>query len=157
MGAPERRANERRVRQSREARIAAGACSSKKLEDVKDYTVTRAGELRLWWGKAVAGQKPGRDRDGVVLRACRRVFDLRRIAELDRYGVAQHVAERPLSIARAIQKTVVLTDKHTDEIAVRGLGKVEDARNLRTCELSRRRRDRLLATEQTVQNVAARA
>ncbi len=98
-----------------------------------------------------------RDRDGVVLRACRRVFDLRRIAELDRYGVAQHVAERPLSIARAIQKTVVLTDKHTDEIAVRGLGKVEDARNLRTCELSRRRRDRLLATEQTVQNVAARA
>src|SRR5437764_474699 len=67
-----------------------------------------------------------------------------------------YVAKAPFAIPCAVEKAVIPSYENADHIAVRGLGEIEDPRNLRTSRLCRCR-DRLLASQQTVQGVPARA
>src|SRR2546423_14365698 len=68
----------------------------------------------------------------------------------------QHVTKAPFAIPGAVEKAVIPSYENTNHIAECGLGEVEDPRNLRTSRLCRCR-DRLLASQQTVQRVPARA
>src|SRR5438045_5734173 len=68
----------------------------------------------------------------------------------------RNTSRRLHSPSRAVEKAVFPSYENADHIAERGLSEVEDPRNLRTSRLCRCR-DRLLASQHTVQGVLARA
>jgi hypothetical protein len=71
--------------------------------------------------------------------------------------MSQYVTKSPCAIPSGIEKAVVPADDRTDHIPVGRLREVEDSRNLRANRRLPRREDRLLTTEQAVQDVAPRA
>ena len=87
-------------------------------------------KLGLGWREAVARKKAGRDRDRIALRARCRVFDLRRVTELDRHRVSHYVTKAPVAIPGGVEEAVVSSNQDAHEITVGGLREVENPRDL---------------------------
>jgi len=75
------------------------------------------------------------------------------MTELDGDRMSDHIPEAPVAISVRVEKAIIATHQHADEIAVRRLSEVEDARNFGTNRWLPGCGERLLATEQAVQAV----
>ena len=128
---PERRTHQRRVGNSRDAHIAGRACFSKQLEEVENAAVARAGEPWVGRREAIAREKIRADLDGVALRACRGVLDLRAISKLHGYCVPKDIAKAPIAVTGRVEQRILAAAQEPDDIAIRSLGEIEDADGFR--------------------------
>jgi len=154
--APERWPTQGGIRDVREALVAGRASRTEQLEKLAYAAGARTSELGLRRRQAIAREKTGRNLDRVTLNPCSRVVHLGRIPDLDSDGVSQYVAQGPVAIPAALEKAVLSSDKDAHKIAVGGLREVEDARDLGATRRGPRCRDRLLAPEESVEDIAAR-
>src|SRR6266542_843347 len=149
---PERRPRQGGVVEPIQRAITIRARLPEQLQHAREPPDACVGEFGLRRREPVARQARIRDGQRVFIAAARRPLDLSCITQLHRDRVSEKVPQRPLAIVCRIQELVVATDQETDDVAVGHLRQVEDPCDLGSIRPLRRCRERVLMTQDVVQN-----